>query len=151
MRILLIDPSEQVITETLATSEVSGKLDVIHSRQLYQALLTLEEEHDAIDVIILEIGLPECAGLTTLKLVLTHARGIPVIVVTSIDNPDTRTEAFTLGADDFVIKCRMTPLRLEHALIYASERRNTCPEPCVFPDLCGAFRCTRQNSINEGF
>jgi DNA-binding response OmpR family regulator len=57
----------------------------------------------AIDVIVLDLGLPGLDGLDVLKAI-RRASGVPVIVVTGRDEEGDKLSGFDAGADDYVVK-----------------------------------------------
>jgi diguanylate cyclase (GGDEF)-like protein/PAS domain S-box-containing protein len=75
------------------------------------------------DAVILDLGLPDGQGLEVLNAVLAAAAGAPVLVVTADDDEGLAAEAVRLGAQDFLIKGRITRQQLRSAVIYAMERR----------------------------
>ena len=67
----------------------------------------------AIDLILLDLDMPVMNGFTFLEKLLTeqkHAH-IPVIITSSLDDPDTKSDCMTYGARGFVAKpCDMKKL-----------------------------------------
>jgi DNA-binding NtrC family response regulator len=144
MRILLIDDDETNarFLQILLTKAVRGPtaFEVLRVDRLFDGLQQLDEPVDAFDAILLDLGLPECGGLTTLKLVHAHAPAIPIVVVTGLDNPETASEAITLGAGDYLVKGRFDAARLERALVGAIEARRSSGEKTVqSEELKGEF------------
>lgn len=58
------------------------------------------------DVCIVELKLPDMEGFELLEQIRSDARGraVPVIVLTSLATEKMKMRAFTLGADDYVVK-----------------------------------------------
>lgn len=69
-------------------------------------------------VIFLDINMPGISGLEILKYTSREPRleKVPVLVCTSDDQPQTRTQAFASGAKDFLVK-PVTVDALEQALV----------------------------------
>lgn len=63
-------------------------------------------------VILLDLVMPEVDGLTLIKFFRANkkTRNIPLIVLSTKEGPDTKAEAFALGANDYLVKL---PDRLE--------------------------------------
>ncbi|HEY83729.1 MAG TPA: hybrid sensor histidine kinase/response regulator [Chloroflexi bacterium] len=69
-----------------------------------QALDILQKE--SVDLILLDMMLPDIAGLTILEMLKANPelRHIPVIVISAMDGMDGIIKAIELGADDYVTK-----------------------------------------------
>lgn len=67
-----------------------------------EALELLEAEH--IDLIVLDVMMPEMDGYTFLRTLRDSGSEIPVLVITARDGAEDVRKAFTLGTDDFMVK-----------------------------------------------
>lgn len=67
-----------------------------------QALEVLESTH--IDLIILDLMMPEMDGYTFLKTIRDSGCDMPVLIITALDSHDNVVKGFTLGTDDFMAK-----------------------------------------------
>ena len=67
-----------------------------------QALEVLESAH--IDLIVLDLMMPEMDGYTLLKTIRDSGSDIPVLIITALDSHDNIVKGFTLGTDDFMAK-----------------------------------------------
>lgn len=74
------------------------------------------------DVILADLGLPDCTGLETVAKLVSMAGERPVIVLTGAAESDQDLSALARGAADFLIKGSITQDHLERALRYALER-----------------------------
>jgi DNA-binding response OmpR family regulator len=59
--------------------------------------------HEAVDLVLLDLGLPDEDGLSLLRYLQTHWRG-PVIVISGRGEAVERVVGLELGADDYVTK-----------------------------------------------
>lgn len=67
--------------------------------------------HRDVDVVLLDLGLPDADGLTILRQLRTVSR-IPVVVLTARDDERSVVRALRGGADDYVVKpARLGELR----------------------------------------
>ena len=88
--------------------------------------LAAAERHLAsgeVDVVLLDLGLPDSQGLDTLAQVVAHHPALPVIVFTGLDDEDIALEAVKTGAQDFLVKGRFDAFLLRRAIRYALERQ----------------------------
>lgn len=67
-----------------------------------EALELLETSH--IDLIVLDVMMPEMDGYTFLRTLREGGSEIPVLVITARDGAEDVRKAFTLGTDDFMVK-----------------------------------------------
>lgn len=76
-----------------------------------------------VDLLLLDLGLPESKGLDTLHRVLEENDEIPVVVLTGLDDDETAVRAVKEGAQDYLKKDRIDVDGLGRALRYATERK----------------------------
>lgn len=77
----------------------------------------------SIDIVLLDLGLPESHGLDTLKLLLPEAGNLPVIVLTGLYDQDVGAKAVCNGAQDYLIKGDVGSGVLVRSILYAIERK----------------------------
>jgi two-component system, OmpR family, response regulator QseB len=56
------------------------------------------------DLILLDLGLPECDGLEVLRQLRQRGDATPVIILTARDDVQDRIDGLDAGADDYVVK-----------------------------------------------
>jgi diguanylate cyclase (GGDEF)-like protein/PAS domain S-box-containing protein len=76
-----------------------------------------------VDIILLDIGLPDEHGLNTVRRAHAVAPGVPIIVLTGTDDETLATKAMKEGAQDYLIKGEIDSRRLLRSLRYAIERK----------------------------
>lgn len=74
------------------------------------------------DVILLDLTLPDSRGLDTVRAVMPKAGGIPVVVLTCLEDEAVGLEAIALGAQDFLNKDRLNMTLLGRSVRFAIER-----------------------------
>jgi DNA-binding response OmpR family regulator len=79
-------------------------------------------ERGGIDVVVLDLDLPDSYGLETFKRLYSRAADIPIVVSTSTDEMSIAAEAVRLGAQDYLIKGTLGNDLLVRSLRYAMER-----------------------------
>jgi two-component system cell cycle sensor histidine kinase/response regulator CckA len=77
-----------------------------------------------VDVVLLDLSLPDSQGLNSLARLQTRSPQLPIIVLTGLDDEDLAATAVRKGAQDYLIKGQVDPHLLTRAARYAIERRN---------------------------
>lgn len=76
-----------------------------------------------VDVILLDLGLPDSSVDKTLGAVLAKAHGVPVVVLSALEDEDFGLKAVHEGAQDYICKGWMDGEVLFRSLRYAIERK----------------------------
>ena len=124
LNILLVEDQEaeaRLIQEYLSMAEGMGS-SVRWERTLFEAMGVLEEEE--IDVLLLDLGLPDSVGIETFNTVVRAHRDLPVVVLTGMVEDSVALEAVRGGAQDFLLKGDLSPGLLTRTLTYAVERHS---------------------------
>ncbi len=123
VRILVVEdnPADtDLIREALPeTGPVSFRIESV--ARLAEALARMASK--AIDLVLLDLGLPDSHGLQTLQKLRQAAPDIPVIVLTGTDDQELAVAAVRDGAQDYLIKGQASGSFLVRAARYALERR----------------------------
>ena len=79
---------------------------VITANEGREALVQLMTQEDGIDVILLDIVMPEMNGYEVLKFIKNDKRyyELPVIMISSMDDTDSIYRCIEIGADDYITK-----------------------------------------------
>lgn len=101
LRVLVID-DEPPIRRFLRTSLSAQGYSVIEAEDGETGLAMLQR--NAIDVVVLDLGLPGIGGLDVLKAMRNGGSSVPVIVLSSRTDETGKVTALDLGADDYVTK-----------------------------------------------
>ena len=78
-----------------------------------------------VDVILLDLDLPDSRGLTTFLRVQPKAGHLPIVVLVNQRDEDIGEEAVERGAFDFLIKQQIVSNLLDKTLKHATERTHT--------------------------
>ncbi len=101
--VLIVD--DQELNRTLFESML--REDGYRTRTAASGQAALEAvEAELPDLILLDLVMPGIGGLDVLQRLKAQERSrvIPIVVITGFANPDSRTEAFQAGAEDFLAK-----------------------------------------------
>ena len=123
IRVLLVedDPADVRLIREYLQAVDDAHYPLAHAASLQEAEAHLRGDAPT-DVVLLDLSLPDSAGLDTIRRVLGAAPGIPVVVLTGIADRRLPVEALRAGAQDFLPKDEMTGSTLERVLRYATER-----------------------------
>ena len=77
----------------------------------------------AVDVVLLDLGLPDSTGLSTFERASDRATGEPIIVISGLDDERVALEAVRSGAQDYLVKGRIEGNLLARVIHYAIERK----------------------------
>src|ERR1700733_8619068 len=80
-------------------------------------------EQHAVDIILLDPGLPDAQGLGAIRRAHAAAPRVPLVVLTASDDESLAEQALQEGAQDYLIKGQIESRGLLRALRYAVERK----------------------------
>ncbi|MGB3480024.1 MAG: HD domain-containing phosphohydrolase, partial [bacterium] len=95
--------------------------EIQHVADLKTGIQHLMKEH--IDIVLLDLNLPDSKGLNTLKKTHSKAPGVPIIVLTAHKEEDLAVKAIREGAQDCFIKGQVNRNLLVRSIRYAIERK----------------------------
>jgi DNA-binding response OmpR family regulator len=111
----------QLVQRLLARSRLPT-FDLRLATDLAQAIKTLRA--GGFDAVILDLGLPDSSGASTLSRLREADPDIPVIILTVTDTPRTVLDAIRMGAQDYFVKSRLGDEELIHKIVDAVVRRH---------------------------
>ena len=123
VRVLMIEDLEleALLVRQMLASVRSAHFDLTHV-DLVQKGLDYLETHE-VDVILLDLNLPDSAGYATFERVLSHAPDLPIILFTNMDDEAQAARAVREGAQDYLIKHKIDATLLSRSIRYAIERQ----------------------------
>lgn len=119
--VLLVEPDESAsdrITELL--HQAGGSFRVHRVGGLSEALERITG--GGVDVVILELELPDSQGLVTFERLSAFAPSVPIVVLTTEPDEETALAAVQGGAQDVLVRDELSPGVLSRTLSYAVER-----------------------------
>ena len=127
--ILLIEDNPgdaRLIEEMLGQTEGLLERVATDDQQLHHASrlsdgLDRSDEGD-IDVILLDLGLPESTGIDTLETVVEATEYVPIVVLTGLRDESVGTEAVQRGAQDYLVKGEVSSELLVRSIHHAIDR-----------------------------
>jgi diguanylate cyclase (GGDEF)-like protein len=140
--ILLVEDSRtfaQMIKQMMA-SGTAMRCRVTHVERLNDVAGRIAAQ--TFDVVLLDLTLPDSHGLDTLTGTLAQAEGIPIIVVTGLDDEGMAMTAVHQGAQDYLLKGEINYTLLMRSMRYAIERHRLLAEVrslSVVDELTGLY------------
>jgi sigma-B regulation protein RsbU (phosphoserine phosphatase) len=77
------------------------------------------------DAVMLDLYVPDGAGLANIPLIRSQAPHVPIIAVGESDDEIVALEAVDAGAQDYLVKSQLTPAWLERSIRYSIGRHRT--------------------------
>ncbi|MEX0724287.1 MAG: PAS domain S-box protein [Gracilimonas sp.] len=121
LRILVIEdnPGDFVLIEEYLT-DVLNSPEITHSTTFKEAGDALKK--NLLDVILLDLSLPDMSGESLVKNVVEIAGGIPIVVLTGYENQEFGLKTLGMGVADYLLKDEMSPFVLGKVIAYSMER-----------------------------
>jgi diguanylate cyclase (GGDEF)-like protein len=122
LRVLLVEDNEgdaRLLREMFG-KENPNSFEMTHVSNMREAVIQLAKGE--VDIVLLDLGLPDTYGLESVQQAHAAAPGIPLIVLTGLDDEVLAAEAMKAGAQDYLIKGQVENRALPRALRHAIDR-----------------------------
>jgi Flp pilus assembly CpaE family ATPase len=120
-RILIIEDDEdyqRLVSAVLTRSEEA--FDVKTARTLDSGIAALERFHP--EIILVDLNLPDSTGYETFLRVQAQAGGVPIVVLTGLDDDKTAIQAVKDGAQDYLVKSLIQPKLIARSMNMVLQR-----------------------------
>jgi signal transduction histidine kinase len=123
LQVLLVEDNsgDARLLREMFSNERTGSFELTHVLRLSEALILLAK--GGFDIVLLDMGLPDGHGLDTVRRAHAVAPGVPLIVLTGLDDEVLAAEAMKEGAQDYLIKGEIENRALPRALRHSIERQ----------------------------
>jgi two-component system NtrC family sensor kinase len=123
IRILLIEdnPGDARLIRELLSAEEGASFFLEHADRLSTGLARLAQGN--IDVILLDLSLPDSHGLEGLNKICAQVPKVPVVVLSGLSDEAVAINAVQEGAQDYLVKGSVDSALLVRSLRYAIERQ----------------------------
>ena len=121
--ILLIEdnPGDRRLIREMLAEASNVTFDVQYADRLQAAMEYLGQ--NGVEVILLDLGLPDSQGLETLRKVYAQVSDMPIVVLTGLNDEMVGVQAINEGAQDYLIKGQVDTQLLRRTIRYAIERK----------------------------
>ena len=122
LQVLLVEDNagDVRLLREMFSKERPDSFELTHCLRMGEAELHLAK--GGVDIVLLDMGLPDGHGLDTVRRAHAAAPGVPMIVLTGLDDEALAAEAMKEGAQDYLIKGQIENRALPRALRHAIER-----------------------------
>ena len=122
-RLLLVEdiPGDSRVLREMFNEQGSHNTELTHVKCMSAAETHLAQH--AVDIILLDLGLPDAQGSEAMRRAHAAAPGVPLVVLTGLDDESLAVQALQQGAQDYLIKGQIETRGLLRALRYAIERK----------------------------
>ncbi|HTW91146.1 MAG TPA: sigma-54 dependent transcriptional regulator [bacterium] len=123
VRLLLVEdnPGDVDLVREMLDSTATSRCEISHASRLSDGLTQLAGGGH--EIVLLDLGLPDSAGLDTFYTLHAAAPWIPVVVLTGSSDWETGIQAVAAGAQDFLVKGTVDGETLARRIRYAVERK----------------------------
>jgi PAS domain S-box-containing protein len=123
IRVLVIEdnPGDARLLQEVLREAEGAAFQMIHQENLSTGMAYLVVNE--VEVILLDLGLPDSQGLATYLLLHEKHAHVPIIVLSGLSDNALAAEAVRLGAQDYLVKAQVNGDTLHRSIRYAMERK----------------------------
>jgi len=100
--VLIVDDEKNILTAFEVTLKYSGISNIITCQDSREVMPLLENQ--AVELILLDLIMPNIPGEALLRQINEHFPGVPVIIITAVNNLETAVDCMKFGAVDYMVK-----------------------------------------------
>ena len=126
VKILLIedDADYALVAQNRLKTDPKHRFEPLHVQTLAEGLEALDRtaSNHPMDLVLLDLNLPDSRGLDTFTQLKSRAPLVPVVILSATDDETVALEALKAGAQDYIIKGQIDGKFLTRILSYNLER-----------------------------
>jgi PAS domain S-box-containing protein len=125
LRVLIVEDDEDdaLILRDMLKETPPARPHMTVAARLSDALEWVSEEQ--FDVMMVDLRLPDSQGLETFLELNRRAPGVPIVVLTGLDDRDLARRAVQAGAQDYLVKAQVKSESVVRSVLYAIERQRS--------------------------
>jgi signal transduction histidine kinase len=122
LQVLLVEDNagDARLLREMFSKEKADSFQLTHFLRMSDAETHLAK--GGVDIVLLDMGLPDAHGIETVRRAHAVAPNVPMIVLTGLEDEALAAEAMKVGAQDYLIKGQIESRALPRALRHAIER-----------------------------
>jgi signal transduction histidine kinase len=122
LHVLVVEDNsdDAALLRQMFRKEAVESFELVHRTTLATAVAYLKKSE--VDIVLLDLGLPDGHGVDTIRRIKAVAPETPVIMLTGLDDEILADKAMKEGAQDYLIKGQIENRALPRALRHAVER-----------------------------
>ena len=142
-RVLLVEdnPADARLLRELLSEARHERFEIVHVDRVSAALSRLADGE--FEAMLLDLSLPDGAGLETVTRMLRQVPTIPIVVLTGLDDETLALRSVQAGAQDYLVKGQVTSQLLVRAIRYAIERKKSLEDQRQHAETEAAARRSR--------
>ena len=121
VRLLVVDNAKDALAVREMLEGADGFVVRVQCAESLVAALTALAHH-TFDAVLVELSLPDSEGLATFETIQRHARDVPIVIYTGTANESLALSSVERGAQDYLLKGKVTSAALVRVLQYSIAR-----------------------------
>ncbi|MEW6519151.1 MAG: response regulator [Thermodesulfobacteriota bacterium] len=120
------NPADVLLIREHLSESPSKRYDIAVAETLADAIERLKKSD--IDVVLLDLSLPDSSGLDTVRTLITRYPNLAIIILTGLQDEQVALQTVRYGAQDFIEKKQITSILLNRSISYSLERKKALQE-----------------------
>ncbi len=154
LKVLLVESDREYLDELRERlGDVrSAPMEIEWAGELSDALARLAQ--GGIDLVLLDLMLPDSAGVVTFERTYAFAQDVPIVVLTDLDDEGAAMSTVQGGAQDYLLKDEVQPAVLARAVRHAIERHrllSALRSLSLIDDLTGLYNRRGFTDLGEQY
>jgi PAS domain S-box-containing protein len=128
-KILVIEdnPGDFTLIEDFLDEQMQSP-EIIQAKNFKEGRYLLVEKKLIVNVILLDLSLPDKSGENLIMEIITISSGIPIIVLTGYPDISFSVKSLSLGVSDYLLKDELSASTLYKSILYSLERKKKSAE-----------------------
>jgi PAS domain S-box-containing protein len=115
------NPGDFRLVAEMLKESINPFFTIRHTESCAESIKLLET--DRVDVVLLDLGLPDSNGLYCMESILSLNPMLPIIILTGRDDENIGIEALQKNAADYLVKGQINEILLVRSIRYAIQRK----------------------------